>query len=145
MGMKGKNGAVCENEFTDTHNTPTHTHTHTNSRCGPVPLSYTHTHTGDVFLCDHTWPDCHVSRCAFSFPTAYQLRICQPPAPVVNANILADNEEFEIGLSRCFVVLVLLCQDQRSDCGILHHIHMGGNVWTIRKSRHKFNTTPQKI
>lgn len=28
---------------------------------------------------------------------AYQLRVCQPPPPVPNAEILTEDDEFEIG------------------------------------------------
>lgn len=36
---------------------------------------------------------------SLSFP-AYQLRVCQPPAPVTNAEILTDDAELEIGKFR---------------------------------------------
>lgn len=31
---------------------------------------------------------------------AYQLRVCQPPPPVPNAEILTEDDEFEIGKVR---------------------------------------------
>lgn len=33
----------------------------------------------------------------FSLATAYQLRVCQPPPEVANADALMEDTEFEIG------------------------------------------------
>lgn len=33
----------------------------------------------------------------FSLTTAYQLRVCQPPLEVANADALMEDTEFEIG------------------------------------------------
>lgn len=35
--------------------------------------------------------------CALFLFIAYQLRVCQPPANIPNAEILAEDDEFEIG------------------------------------------------
>ena len=115
MGRVGKNGAEGEKEFTDAHNTLTQ----------PLRSANTVSRTHSQAMCFHAITGGLIAVSltrAFSFPPAYQLRICQPPAPVVNANILADNEEFEIGLSRCCFV-VFLCPDQRYDGGIEHSIY----------------------
>lgn len=37
------------------------------------------------------------SNCALFLFIAYQLRVCQPPANVPNAEILVEDDEFEIG------------------------------------------------
>lgn len=35
--------------------------------------------------------------CALFLFIAYQLRVCQPPANIPNAEMLAEDDEFEIG------------------------------------------------
>lgn len=35
--------------------------------------------------------------CVFSLFVAYQLRVCQPPTNIPNAEILTEDDEFEIG------------------------------------------------
>lgn len=50
-------------------------------------------------MCVYTWSFSKRNKQILFICLAYQLRVCQPPPPVPNAEILTEDDEFEIGKS----------------------------------------------